>query len=245
MSKRGGVVCFGLVVALAVATSATAQQTPGGTPPGPVGGPDVVAPDVTARGNETFTREFENRRLRADNMGAAGVRGGADAIATCILRRGGEKAADYLGGPLAGDPSYARISAALTGRWRTCTNNVAAATASNISDALAEQLLKNQAPTLADRAPAVDEDAAHAFYGDLAGPITFDNVAGCLAVYSPGLAYKVVQTEVGSDEEKAQLQAIYQQTPECGLQSMPAAIPQLYQRGALATALYKWTHRDS
>ena len=91
----------------------------------------------------------------------------------------------------------------------------------------------------------MNEDAAHRFFGELTGAVTFDSVAGCVAVYSPGLAYKVLQAPVASEAETAALQEVYKQTPECGLTAPPQAIPQLYQRGALATALYKWTNPDA
>ena len=75
--------------------------------------------------------------------------------------------------------------------------------------------------------------------------MTIDSIAGCLAVYSPGLAYKVLQSDSGSEEEAAALEGLYSQTPECGLSKTPSEIPALYQRGALATALYKWSEQSA
>ena len=206
----------------------------------------VTTPDIRRRSTHgEFQAEFDVRRLMTDPSSASALHEGALAIAECIARRSGDRASSYLGGGLVGDPEYERISGALTGRMQSCARSEATATAIAISGALAEQLLAAKPPHVQDRAPAVNEDAAHRFFGELTGAVTFDSVAGCVAVYSPGLAYKVLQAPVASEAETAALQEVYKQTPECGLTAPPQAIPQLYQRGALATALYKWTTPDA
>jgi hypothetical protein len=103
-----------------------------------------------------------------------------------------------------------------------------------------------KAPTFDDRAIGVNDLAAREFFGDLSGQVTFDTIAGCLAVYSPGLTYKLVQTEVGSDAETTALNAVYARSPECNMASPPTSmVPASTQRAALATALYEWTVRQS
>jgi hypothetical protein len=240
---------LGSALLLAAATPLSAQ-TSGGF--GGAGGlPDprlkVETPDVRHSNRMSpgeLQREFDVRYL-SDPVHAAELHGYADAIAKCIMKRGGDNAASFLGGQLVGDPAYERIGKALTGRMRRCADTDQGATALAISGSLAEQLLAARSPHFEDRAPAVSEEEAGKFFGDLQGQVTFDNVAGCLAVYSPGLAFKVVQSEAGSKDETAAIEALYKQTPECGLSTTPTSIPVLYQRGALATALYEWSTRKS
>lgn len=206
----------------------------------------VFTPEMQHRpSNQTLQKEFDNRKLRSQMSDAEVAYAGASSIASCLARRGRDQAGSFLGGSLMGDPDYAKISEALTKRYSNCASNTAASTARAISGVLAEQLLVKQAPALEDRASGVSESTAHAFFGDLTGVVTFDNVASCLAVYSPGLVYKVIQTEIGSKGQTAALQALYQQTPECNMSAPPAQINPAEQRGTLATALYKWTHRQS
>lgn len=190
--------------------------------------------------NTTTQKEFENRRL-STMSDAAKLRSRANAIASCVARRAGDNAGKYVGGAIVGDPDYKHISDVLTHRFSECAGETSA-TVGAISGALVEQLLLKQAPTLPDRVTDVSDDAARSFFGDLKGLVTLENVAGCLTVYSPGLVYKLIGTEVGSPEEAAALQAVYQQTPECKMPAPPASVDALHQRGALATALYKWTN---
>jgi hypothetical protein len=204
-----------------------------------------MTPDQARRStNSKFNREFDNKRLM-DPIYTSDIHGQADVIAKCMAERGGDKAGSYLGGQLVGDPDYARIGEALNGRLKRCADSESAAPAIAISGALAEELLTAKAPHFEDRAVGVSEESARKFFGDLTGAVTIDSIAGCLAVYSPGLAYKVVQSKAGSPEETAALAALYGQTPECGLSKTPSEIPILYQRGAVATALYKWTTTQS
>jgi len=234
MSKPAAL-ALGAVIALTMASPATAQRQGGYSPPA-----GVITPEARSRvGQTNFERDSTSRR--ADDVSAEG----ASLIADCIVRRSGNKAGSYLGGVLAGAPEYARIAEALSGRLSNCAEVSAAATASAISGALAERLVLKEAPALADRAPTVAEDAAHRFFGELKGPVTLDNIAGCLAVYSPGLAYKVLKTKAGSSDEGVALEAVYKETPECGMPAAPATVPASSQRGALATALYKWSHQNS
>ena len=123
-------------------------------------------------------RSQDVRRLMTDPSSASALHEGALAIAECIARRSGDRASSYLGGGLVGDPEYERISGALTGRMQSCARSEATATAIAISGALAEQLLAAKPPHVQDRAPAVNEDAAHRFFGELTGAVTFDFAGG-------------------------------------------------------------------
>jgi hypothetical protein len=236
MSKWIGKVAIGLMLTVGGAASLPAQQSAASNP-----ARAVMTPDQARRGtNSKFYKEFDNKRL-IDPLYSSEIHGQADTIAKCIVKRGGEKVGTFLGGQLVGDPDYAHIGEALSGRLKRCADSESAAPAIAISGALAEELLAAKAPKFEDRAAGVTDDAARKFFGDLKGAVTIDSIAGCLAVYSPGLAYKVVQAESGSKQEAAALEALYNRTPECGLSKTPSEIPVLYQRGALATALYKWS----
>lgn len=242
MSKRIVILIVGAALCLPVTSTAFAQSNTGQQ-----AGRTTPSPGVMTRGNaaDQFRMEFTTNRLLTDTKATSELHQRADVIARCVMQRGGDKGPTYLGGGLVGDPDYQRIGDALNGRLQTCVNNSEQATAIAISGALAERLLASKPPQVQDRAPSVNEDAARKFFGDLTGAVTFDSVAGCLAVYSPGLAYKVLQAPAGSSQEAAALEAAYKQTPECGITATPSSIPVLYQRGALATALYKWTNPNA
>lgn len=237
MSKLVVTLALALGVSCAVATPIAAQTS------NPRGG--VTPPDL---GRRTTVREFDNgladRRMDG-TISPAAMYKQANEIARCMARRGGDKADTYLGGQLLGDPDYQRIADALNGRLRNCANSAAAASAVAISGALAEQLLTARSPQFEDRAPAVNVDQAVSFHGDLSGMVTYDNVAGCLAVYSPGLTYKVLSADIESEEETAALEALYRNTPECRMSAPPASISPLTQRATLAGALYKWSTLSS
>lgn len=245
--KRARLAWVGASLAAAAAVSGPSlaqnngQSTATSTPT-----PGVISPDMSHRRTYSgFEREFDNRRLTNTPSRANHLYKNATDIAKCMLGRAGEDAPEYLGGQLAGDPDYQRLSDALTGRHKRCAQINGEATAIAISGALAEQLVVADAPALADRAPTVNEDEARSFFGDLSGAVTLENIAGCLAVYSPGLSYKVISSEPGSSEEESSLSTLYQQTPECRMAAPPQDVPTLYQRAALATALYEWSHRNS
>lgn len=233
MSKLVATFALALGLSCAVAEPILAQST------SPTQG--VTTPDMRRR---TTVREFDaelaERRMDGTITPAEMYRQ-ATTIAQCVARRGGDKADTYLGGQLLGDPDYQRLYDVLTGRLRNCANSVAAASAVAISGALAEQLLAARSPHFEDRAAAIDADDALRFYGDLSGPVTYDNVAGCLAVHSPGLTYKVLGAEVASAEETAALEMLYRETPECRMSAPPSGISALTQRATLAGALYKWS----
>ena len=236
MSHRLASLIFGGLLAIAASPVAAQNSPPQGViPPG-----QGVRPTST-----TLQRDYDSARMSAGALAASDLRKNSEAIAKCIARRGGDRAGGYLGGNLVGDPDYQRIGDALNGRLQSCAQGKEVATAITISGALAEELVRAQAPQLTDRAQAVNEDDAHHFFGDLTGAVQLDNIAGCLAVYSPGLVYKLLGTQSGSAEETTALAEVYGQTPECHMSAPPASVSALYQRGALATALYKWTNKEA
>lgn len=240
MGNWVGNIAIGLMLTAGGAASLSAQTSAVNNP-----ARAVMTPDQARRGtNSKFYQEFDNRKL-VDPIYSSAIHGQADTIAKCLAKRGGDKAGDLLGGQLAGDPDYAHIGTALNGKLKRCAESDSVAPAIAISGALAEELLSAKAPHFDDRAAGVTDETARKFFGDLNGAVTIDSIAGCLAVYSPGLAYKVVQSDSGSKEEAAALDALYSRTPECGLSKTPAGIPVLYQRGALATALYKWSSQSA
>jgi hypothetical protein len=209
---------------------------------GPQGGGSKPTPfrdQIPRQQARTFEREVDARML--DN-GLTVEGEAASKIAECLARRGGENAGGYLGGVLLKDPNYSRVTQVLKGKFSNCRREVGNASPFAINGALAEQLLLAEAPKLADREPAEDKLAGQMFFGDFSGPVALDNVAGCLAVYSPGLSYKVLQTKPDSPEEAAALSALYSQSPECGIAATPSGFEPEYQRGVIATALHGWLH---
>ncbi len=142
-------------------------------------------------------------------------------------------------------------SAPLTGlvgevkrQYGRCAGRMETPTAMFLPSALAETLvLMEDTGQFADRALSVNVDRANMFIGaDRDDVAPLDKVARCMAVYSPGLAINVLQSEVRSSQEVAALDALYSNSLECGNANRPDAIPITLQRGALALALYQWTH---
>ena len=224
------------IAIVALAAPALAQVQPP-SPRTPVG---AKPPQV--RG--VFAREHDISNNRNNTGASATAYARAATIAECIVRFGKNRAPDLLGGSLAGDPGYAKLERGLRGRFGDCAADLEAP-AMMISGALAERLTLAESNASADRAQSVNVDEATKFHGDLSGQVTLESIAGCLAVYSPGLTYKVLSTDIESDEETAALKALYAATPECGMREAPSGIESGYQRGALATALYARTHRNS
>lgn len=220
---------------LALAGPALAQVQP------PKSRPVVGVKPPEVRG--VFAREHDISNMRGPGVDVTAY-GRASTIAACIAQLGRNRASDLLGGSLAGDPQYTKLERALRGKYEDCAADLEAP-AMMISGALAERLTVAENKAAADRATTVNVDDATKFHGDLSGQVTLETIAGCLAVYSPGLAYKVLTTDIASEAETAALNTLYTSTPECGMQAAPAGIEAGYQRGALATALYAWTHRNS
>lgn len=194
----------------------------------------------------SFRQSFESREIMGDPTKAVEIYGRTHVVAKCIAGIAGSKAGGLLGGELAGDASYRAFSRNLERRYQTCTNVDPNLPPILVSGALAETLVVGDGgASLEDRAKTVNVTEAEEFFGGLDGTLTMETIAGCLSVYSPGMVYKVLGSEAESPEEISALNVLFARTPECGISAPPADIARIYQRGALATALYQWTHRDS
>jgi hypothetical protein len=182
--------------------------------------------------------------LFTDAVRASAVYKTGSGIARCMVGIGGDKAADLIGDPDTPDKAYRDLGRALQRRYASCVREDGVIPPMIVHYGLAEALLlREEGPGLDDRAPSVNVDEADAFSGVGPGTVTMDSIARCLAVYSPGLASKVVRSDVGSSDEAASLEALYARTPECGVSAPPETIPAAFQRGSVAVALYQWTHR--
>ena len=191
--------------------------------------------------NGNFQREYDSRVLLGQKGGSQFVR--ADDVAKCLARR--DKAAgELVGGSMAGDPEYGKLVKALSTRYSRCAGEEAAGVPMMlISGALAEELVKAKNPSLDDRAKAVNVNAAETFYTDARGR-SIETVGRCLAVYSPGLAMKVLKAAPATPVEKSALASLYSQTPECGVPSAPSDFSADEQRSAVAAGLYHWLARS-
>jgi hypothetical protein len=159
--------------------------------------------------------------------------------ADCILGLG-----PHAANALARQDEGAAIGGDIYTRYKACARQRNAALGLVIDGAVAERLLAAEGVVAAPmRAPHVNVDDAARFHGDLSAErVSMNSVARCAAVYSPGFALEVLRTEVGSESERESLASLFAHTPECGLSSSPTAIPSAVQRGAVAAALYRWTH---
>ncbi len=165
-------------------------------------------------------------------------------VASCLARRGGDHASRFVGGGLTDDPEFRELNKALARRYRDCDKQDAGIPPMLVSGGLAEVILQQSGGTFDDRAKSVDVDRAAKFYGGLDGEVSMDSIAGCDAVYSPGLVQKVLAAPSAGKDEEAALTALYKNTPECGLVAPPPGIPMIYQRAALAAALLLVESRD-
>ncbi|RYY25084.1 MAG: hypothetical protein EOP62_14690 [Sphingomonadales bacterium] len=212
--------------------------------------PAVNPGGVGGASNRNSMTDFE-RRMNLNNMfenPASAAKGYDDSrlIAGCVVKLSGSKAGALIGGEGTKDPHFTKLSNAMTGRYTSCLRGASAKSLSPVllNSAIAETLVEHDGATgVADRAASVDTDKASAFHGDLSGPVTINNIARCTVVYSPGLARKVLATEAGSAEEKFALDALYSQTPECGMATTPTSVGQILQRSAIADASYAWSQQ--
>ena len=108
--------------------------------------------------------------------------------------------------------------------------------------ALAEQLIKWGNRGFAAHVVPTNLSAAKAFYASAQG-VTMDSLGRCLAVYSPGMVQGVLVTAAGSPNETRAFEALYAETPECGVRKAPPGIPADEQRNAVANGLYYWMSR--
>lgn len=210
--------------------SAQDQTLPKGTP-------------SSERMGTEYSSLFHSEALFGDPERAPATYAVAVGIARCMVGVSGNRVAELIGGPNTADERYRNLSRALQRHYSACMKVGSAMPPMIVNYGLAETLVLRDEMALEDRAMSVNVDEASAFQGSSDGPVTMDGLARCLTAYSPGLVRKVVVADSGSPEEAAALQALYAQTPECGISASPTSIPSVFQRGSLAVALYFWTHR--
>lgn len=192
--------------------------------------------------NGVFQREYDSKILMGQRAQTTQFEL-ADGVAKCLMRRN-DTAGDLLGGAMTSDPEYGKLVKALKSRYSRCASPEAAGIpVMMINGALAEELVKAGNPTLDDRAKAVNVSTAEPFYTDPSGR-SMDTVGRCLAVYSPGLAMRVLKANIASPAEKEALSVLYAKTPECGQPAPPTNFSSQEQRSAVAVGLYHWLHRS-
>jgi hypothetical protein len=224
--------------ALVAQSPLSAQPTP--KPTGPAG-PSTFNERHPNR--ETFSREYDTKiRLKLENQPVA-TYVQAKAVAACLANRNKKDAGSLVGGFMTSDTNFDALTRALSRKYQACvTEDAVGVPMAYINDALAEELVRRQNPALQDRVVPADAAAAKGFYATLDG-LTMDTLGRCFAVYSPGLAYRVLATGAGTPSESAALASLFSSTPECGVPASPKDIPAVEQRGAVAAGLYHWTHR--
>ncbi|MCM8557031.1 hypothetical protein [Sphingomicrobium sediminis] len=191
-----------------------------------------------------FASDLSLSNLLDDPAGAAGMVRAAGTLADCLVRAGGNSAGGLIGGPGTNDAEYARLMRGVTVTYAQCkTPRARGLHPYFVNGALAERLLLSQNRDWVPRAANVNAAQAQSFYQPQRGQSGMENVGRCAAVFSPGFVIQVLMTEAGSDAEEDALDALYAATPECGLRERPEAIPEIYQRSALAVGLWLWSNR--
>lgn len=257
-------ISFAIMVAAALFATgeAMAQSTPAPTPsPAPIPPPPPKVPpnafDINRFDGGSLIRPDIMRAALADRAAAQRIYETpslhaqsvvwATAVADCMVEQDGDRA-----GRLVASSQYDSLARAANTRYRYCLLQKASedgvelknASLETLNGALAETLLKHDGITYEDRAPLVDVNEAERFSGVVPGArIDLDMVGRCVAVYSPGIVQQVLETTPGSAEEAAELEALYRQTPECGLGGRPDSIPASLQRLSVAKGLYLWVNR--
>lgn len=236
----------GSMTAMASAAHAQAGGAPQPVPrtPPPAGGTGIYQNGQTETHTE-FAREWSMREMMTSPESYSAAQALAATVTQCVVDKMGKDAGSLLGGPMTKDEKYEKLVKALSKDHRACLKPEAAGIPMVIvNSSLAERVVLGSGKDLEPRAMSLNQDEADAF--TTMGPgvkLNFDIIGRCAAVYSPGLTYKVLETEPGSDSEKAALDALYKNTPECGLREAPDGAPTGYQRGVLASGLYHWLHR--
>lgn len=230
----------GIFVAMACLTPAHAQH--GQTTSATKGAPEPwrFQPQEVPRWSAHWADESGRFRGYLDPALAAKSYRSALATAECAIAIGGERIARDL----SDSDEINTVGVAIYHRYRSCIRQSDVKLGLMMAGAVAETLLEEEGDiAVPERAQHVNVDQAEAFHGDLfAEVVPIANIARCAAVYSPGLAANVLRTDVGSAAEEEALTTLFARTPECGLAGRPSAIPGSIQRGAIAAALYSWTH---
>lgn len=167
--------------------------------------------------------------------------GHAGFMAYCAITSVGNRAADYV--DTSSEPTYEALLHAYRYRHMQCADAAERASpAMLVNAAIAEMLVvRNVAPPpLRENAADIDMVKASVFLRGPEGDSNIATVGRCAAIFSPGYAYDVLYTEPGSKDELEALNDLYSHTPECGLSVAPEGLDPIFQRTALAMALFKW-----
>jgi hypothetical protein len=220
-----------------VSSSAVAQQQ--GTIGGSAGG---VQTNNLKYKNGDFRSEYESRIMMNFQDKPTAAQTEARIVADCVMKRAKGKAGELLGGT-AEDPNFEKLQKGLGGKYSSCNREDAAGLPMvALNTALAEQLIRSGNRGFAAHVTPADVNAARAFYASAQG-VTMDSLGRCLAVYSPGMVQGVLGTAAGSPNEAKAFDALYAETPECGVRKAPSGIPVDEQRNAVANGLYYWMSR--
>lgn len=190
-----------------------------------------------------FSGDFDLTALmQSPKLFAAAYRSAQD-VADCIVEHDPEAARSVLA---AGGEADAIAALVKDHRQKCNASSSTSLPADMIDGALAEALFAGAGLSLEDRAMSVNVNEAEQFSGLVPGAdIDFAMIGRCIAVYSPGLAGKLIDTDAGSNSEEEALSMLYRQTPECGLRESPDGVPEVYQRAMIASGLYRWTSRQN
>ena len=205
--------------------------------------PSRVSPGTFRGGTLQFDEaEKLTRYLNQRPRTAADYYSQSAQVADCLARR--RDTAALIGGPRTSDRKFDKLVRALKFKDQTCLRGTFGAVPMMIAGALAAHRIEDVNVQWADRARAVDRDRAKTFissYDSQSAPL--DMVGRCVAVYSPGLARRALQSTPGGPEEQGAFDALYEATPECGLKRAPVAIPLAYQRVSIANGLFRWLEK--
>jgi len=221
-------VAASLMLTTSAGVASAQQQTPSA---------DTLRPN-----GQYFAQEFNNRQLYASTEKAADAYIESAKIARCLATTGSIDG--LVGSRRPSDEDFAALTGTLNGDRRDCLRNTRGGLPLMVSASLAEEGLKAMDVEWEDRAMSLDMDEAEAFYLIAEEKASLDTIGRCLAVFSPGLAYKALNTEPGSTDEEGSFNTVYRSTPECGLATAPTGVPIPFQRAALAHGLYQWMNRD-
>lgn len=193
--------------------------------------------------NANMASAYNSNVLLNTNNRIEGSYAQAKVIGQCLAKKGRGKARELVGGPMTDDPNYEQLVKGLERTYSTCFREEAVGVPLMIiNSALAEELIRGEGAIYPDRSTPVDLAEAKSFYTDAAGH-SMASVGRCLAIFSPGLAYRVVAAGFGTAAESSAMTALYSGTPECGVPAPPENVPEMEQRSAIANGLYQWTHR--
>lgn len=185
--------------------------------------------------SNVFQKQLELDSLDRDDPKNR-VYASAKAMASCVVRRSKDKASELFGGPLTIDPRYQNLSSVLTRKYKNCLVSGADGVPMYVVNAaLAEQILNAEKLEVGNKPVTPD------FYLEDGKITSLEGLSRCLSAHSPEITQRYLESDPGSDNEKAELINLYGSTPQCGVNS-PVNLPEVEQRALLATSLYQWLH---